>query len=239
VSAARHTEQKSADASEAGAPKTPAVTLEALESEDAALWTNPPEAIRSHNSNLAAPDADPKVPFADAGAAESERVVPLTRRRLRRQTASVAWPSLLDPSRTACGPEERAELLRSIDSLAKGNVREHVLLQALAEEAGELRLVALRALAQSPPAAGARVFADILVHGADEERSLAIDALIGIEHREELLSAFGDRVEAIAAKAVFAYVGSRRRVDYVDLLGERFERPRREAILNLLAGALE
>lgn len=200
--------------------------------------------------DLAARDFDPMTPAAnplaavasqrrEEGCASDERVVPLTRHRLRRQPASVDWPSLIDSSRTACGPEERAALLRSIDTLTQGDVRERVLLEALDEEAGELRLVALRSLAQSPSTAGARAFADILVHGADEERALAIDALLAIDQREALVPAFGDRVEAIAAKAVFAYVGSRRRTDYVDLLATRFEHPRREAILTLLAGALE
>jgi hypothetical protein len=216
------------------------------QSEKGAPSMNRPETLAVCEVDDAPAAAVPKdasatrvVSFANSDGGETDRVVPLTRRRLRRQSVSIEWPSLIDPSRTACGSEERAALLRSIDSLAQGDVRERVLLEALDEEAGELRLVALRSLAQSPPAAGARAFAEILVHGADEERALAIDALLAIEQREALVPAFGDRVDAIAAKAVFAYVGSRRRADYVDLLATRFERPRSEAILALLAGALD
>ena len=224
-----------------------------LGSESGTVRMKPPEdhGVREHATTEPATDSrredasdgagtpTSQASYSNSGGAECERVVPLTRHRLRRQTTSVAWPRLIDPSRAGCGPEERAALLRSIDTLTQDDVRDRVLLEALAEESGELRLAALRALAHSPPAAGAEAFAEILVHGTDEERALAIDALLAIEHREELVSAFGDRVEAIAAKAVFAYVGSRHRADYLDLLATRFERPRREAILMLLAGALE
>lgn len=218
-------------------------------SANGALRMNKPEPLTACEINDAPAEARPphKEPWGPGATAslansdrdESERVVPLTRRRLRRQIAPIEWPRIIDPSRTACGPEERAALLRSIDTLAQGDVRERALLEALDEEAGELRLVALRSLAQSPPAAGAPAFAEILVHGTDEERALAIDVLLAIEQREALVHAFGDRVDAIAAKAVFGYVGSRRRADYVNLLETRFERPRCEAILTLLAGALD
>jgi hypothetical protein len=170
---------------------------------------------------------------------DDERVVPLTRLRLRSQARSIAWPALIDPKNAAWGQGERAALLRSIDTLASGPVRERVLLDAIGEEDGALRLLALQSLARSRSEGAGDAFAEILVRGSDEERSLAIDALLAIDRREDILAAFGDRVEAIAAKAALAYVGTRRRDDYLEILDRRVDRPRRNAILTLLAATLE
>ncbi len=190
------------------------------------------------SDDAAAPAPHEKRP-AGAAPIENERVVPLTRRRLRRQVRAVVWPALLDSAKTACGAEERAFLLGSIDSLATGTVRERVLLEAIAQEEGEIRLAALRALARSPSPAAGDAFAEILVSGSDDERALAIEALSGLGRREDLAAAFADRVDAIAAKAVLAYVGTRRRADYVEIFETRLERSQRETILTLLAGALD
>ncbi len=170
---------------------------------------------------------------------ESERVVPLTRRRLRRQATAIDWPGLLDASKSACGPEEREHLLRSIDSLAAGAQRERILLDAVGQEDGVLRLLALRELARDPSPATGNAFAEILVSGVDDERSLAIDVLCALGRRAELAAAFADRVDAIAAKAVLAYVGTRRRSDFAEIFETRLERSQRDAILTLLAGALD
>ena len=165
--------------------------------------------------------------------------MPLTRRRLRRQVRAIVWPALLDSAKAACGAEERAYLLRSIDSLAADPLRERVLLDAVTQEEGDLRLLALRALSRQPTAAAASAFTGILSSGTDDERSLAIDVLGAMGRREDLVAAFGDRVDAIAARAILAYVGTRRRADYAEIFETRLERSQRESILTLLAGALD
>jgi hypothetical protein len=170
---------------------------------------------------------------------ESERVVPLTRLRLRPRATTVGWPALLDATRPNCGAEERLLLLRTIDGVSDTELRERALLRALEEEDGELRLIALRALARmSTPAAG-DALAEVLVRGADDERAVAVDGLRALGRRAELVAAFDDRVEAVAAKAALAYVGTRRRDDYCEVLDAHVEPPRRDAILALLAGSLE
>jgi hypothetical protein len=174
-----------------------------------------------------------------AGLGDRERVVPLTRLRLRPRATSIGWPALLDPARSNCGSEERLLLLRSIDAVVDRDLRERALLQALDEEDGELRVLALRALTRAPTPAAGDAFADALLRGSDDERAVAVDGLLALGRRAELLAAFEDRVEAVAAKAALAYVGTRRRDDFRDVLDAHVEPSRRDAILALLAGSLE
>lgn len=184
----------------------------------------------------------------DAGADATRRSIAPDRRRAGRaaDASSLALAGTIDrlagahrSQERGLGTGERAALLRSIDTLASGPVRERVLLDAIGEEDGALRLLALQSLARSRSEGAGDAFAEILVRGSDEERSLAIDALLAIDRREDILAAFGDRVEAIAAKAALAYVGTRRRDDYLEILDRRVDRPRRNAILTLLAATLE
>jgi hypothetical protein len=178
--------------------------------------------------------------FASATRVDStERVLPLTRLRLRPHGVIVTWPALLKNPREGAGPEERRVLLSALEAEPPDLERERILLRAFHEENGECRLVALRALTRAPSSAAGDAFAAALEGGTDEERAVAIEGLAALGRRDELTRAFTDRVEAIAAKSLLAYVPGRRRADFAAVLDRHVEPSRREAILTLLAGVLE
>jgi hypothetical protein len=114
----------------------------------AELHPDVPVPVRESEATLAEVQ---HVPPARSVPIDDERVVPLTRLRLRSQARSIAWPTLIDPKNAAWGQGERAALLRSIDSLASSQVRERALLDAIGEEDGALRLLALQSLARGDP----------------------------------------------------------------------------------------
>lgn len=168
-----------------------------------------------------------------------DRVVPLTRLPLRPQIEDVTWPARLNPPRVPCSYDQRHAVLASLgrerpDSLAG------VLEFALSQEDRVGRILALRALARTLPTSRTRVaFLDTLRIGTDEERAIALDALAMHGEREDLVIALGDRVDAIAAQAALAYVGSDRRDDYRNELARHVDSSRIESILLLLAGIVE
>ncbi len=165
-----------------------------------------------------------------------ERFVPITRLPLRPQSAAIEWPQHL-ANGTSLGVDDRFALLRE---LVGGSPTPHVrtvLEQAYHEEGAEGRVLALRALVRGRYPAR-ETFVDALHAGTDEERSLAVDALLGLGLDEDVIPAFSDRVEAIAAKAALGYVGTHAREDYRAVLERYVDGARCEAVLALLAGVL-
>ncbi|MBC5800196.1 MAG: hypothetical protein GIX03_07930 [Candidatus Eremiobacteraeota bacterium] len=193
-------------------------------------------------------EAAPRPPVAEraervivrAQPAPVERIVPLTRLPLRHVADDVTW----------CSPfgiesrDERHALLASLRhdenhaSLEKSHILD-VLARAYREEDAEGRVLALRALARRLSNDAVPTFVNALAVGSDEERVLAIDALAAAHERDALIPAFSDRVEAVAARAAFAYVGSNVRAEYVAALEHHVDAARLSAILALLAGFIE
>jgi hypothetical protein len=165
-----------------------------------------------------------------------ERVAPLTRLPLRVQARHITWPELVDPALANDGRAARHALLARM-AAESGGSRDAVLAAAYREEDAAGRLLALRALLTGGCGAGTTaIFEEALGVGTDEERALAVDALASCGAREPLERAFGDRVEAIAAKAALAYVGTSDADDYRRALAPHVDAARIEAILALLAG---
>jgi hypothetical protein len=165
-----------------------------------------------------------------------ERVAPLTRLPLRVQARDITWPQLVDPALAHAGRAARHALLARM-AADSGDSKEAVLAVAYREEDAAGRLLALRALLTGGYGAGATaIFEEALRVGTDEERAFAVDALAACGAREPLVQAFGDRVEAIAAKAALAYVETSDADDYRRALAPHVEAARIAAILALLAG---
>jgi len=169
-----------------------------------------------------------------------ERIVPLTRLPLRPMADEVTWCcSFAIESR-----DERHALLACLrheesGAQLKAGRAVDVLTQAYREEDAEGRVLVLHALARRFPRDAVDTFIDALKVGTDEERAVAVDALAAAHRPDALVAAFSDRVDAIAARAAFAYVGSNVRADYVAALGPNVDAPRLAAILALLAGFIE
>jgi len=167
------------------------------------------------------------------------RVVPLTRLPLRPQIGNVTWPEQLQPVRSGYTTAQRRELLTSFVR-DPGSTTLDVLESAYAQEDRDGRLLALRALARGERHPRTRaIFIEALRRGTDEERALALDALVMHGERDDLVVALGDRVDAIAARAALAYVGCYERAAYRIALTPHVEPSRIEAILILLAGIVE
>jgi len=167
-----------------------------------------------------------------------ERAVPLTRTPLRHMACAITWPSLIDLPAESTSRSERHALLKRLDH-ESCPILEAVLLAAYAEEDADGRALALRSLLRQHCAGARDVFVDALRVGSDDERSFAVDALVAIGDRDALPPALCDRVEAIAARAAFGYVGSYSRADYAAALDPFVDRARVEAILTLLAGVVQ
>ncbi|MGH7728523.1 MAG: HEAT repeat domain-containing protein [Vulcanimicrobiaceae bacterium] len=201
-----------------------------------------PDAVPAQSERCCGEAVEPELPtpaiVLDLAPAASGRVVPLTRLPLRPRAASISWPRLVDADAPSLAGAERRALL---ERLAQDG--ESAPLDALAaayrEEDRGGRMLALRALARTAGAASAPIFADALRVGNDEERAFAVDALGALGERESLVAALTDRVEAIAARAALAYVGTWARADYLRELGPHLEPNRIEAVLALLAGIVE
>ncbi len=176
-----------------------------------------------------------------------EPVVPLTRLPLRPQSETITWPTRLydalnfanDAAIAATDhAARRALLLRlahsaTVDAAATLHV-------AYREEDGQGRALALRALMRLEADEHAcAIYADALRSGTDDERSLAIDALARAGEREALVEALDDRIDAIAAKAALAYVGSNDQRVFRAVLAPLVGQARLAAILSLLAGFVE
>jgi len=167
-----------------------------------------------------------------------ERAVPLTRTPLRHMACAITWPNLIELSAGSASRSERHALLKRLDH-ESCPLLEAVLLTAYAEEDADGRVLALRSLLRHRCAGAREVFVDALCVGSDDERSFAVDALVAIGDRDALPPALSDRVEAIAARAAFAYVGSYSRADYAAALEPFIDRARIEAIMALLAGVVQ
>jgi len=167
-----------------------------------------------------------------------ERVVPLTRTPLRPHSASITWPRLTNAAPDLESPAERHAFLRDAPRAVDASLAA-ALQTAYREEEGEGRLLALRALRRGNVAAARDTFVDALAVGTDDERSVAVDALLALGEREAVTSAFSDRIDAIAAQAALGYVATNLRKDYFAALDPFVDRTRIEAILSLLAGVVE
>jgi hypothetical protein len=108
--------------------------------------------------------------------------------------------------------------------------------ESLPREAG--RCAALRALRRIDATHSVDVFVQVLRTGSDSERSLAVDGLAAAGSRDALVPALNDPLDAIAAKAALAYVGSNSREDYRAALAPFVPVERIEALLALLGGYL-
>ena len=167
---------------------------------------------------------------------ESQRVVPVTRRRLRQRGGSVGWPALVEPVQSDLSAAERCRILDDVIADEHAPGRAIVLVRAVREEEGALRLAALKALVTLRCADGLETFREVLSSGSDAERSLAIDGLAALGATEDLALALSDRLEPLAAKAALHMCPSRKRQELDALLQTNCDALRRDAILGLLAG---
>jgi hypothetical protein len=169
----------------------------------------------------------------------NERIVPVTRRRLRPRSGAPTWPALLPNPIEAASDEARAAAVRELIAATPTERTGHILACIAREEDGELRLLAFRSLIARRHDEGRAVFCEALRSGSDSERSLAIDGLARLGALDDLAEAFSDRVEPLAAKAVLLFAGGHDRRRVVEVLDERVDPARRDAILRLLAGVME
>jgi hypothetical protein len=163
---------------------------------------------------------------------------PLTRLRLRPDAGAIAWPMHLPMPHLGATEAERRIILTDLEKTAEA-VHERALTSAYREEDASGRMLALRALSRISTEGARAILADALTFGSDDERALAVDLLSTSEHRESLVSALHDRVDAIAARAALAYVRSNRRSEYEKLRSSGLDERRLETILALLGGILE
>jgi hypothetical protein len=167
-----------------------------------------------------------------------ERIVPLTRMPLRPQALEITWPLLAPEGTVLESRSERHAFLARLTTA--GNPEDEALLVcAYREEDAGGRLIALRAICAARLDVAHDLCVDALHVGSDEERSLAIDALLASGRRDAVTPAFSDRLDALAAQAALGFVGSQQRADYVAALSPHVDRTRLEAILGLLAGIVE
>ena len=167
-----------------------------------------------------------------------ERIVPLTRLPLRSRTSAITWFVTPPDADAQSASRQRLELLERYGRGAASADAE-TLLRAHREEETEGRIHALRALAKYHATSGIAAFDDALRTGTDDERAIAIDGLVAAGARERVRALLHDRVDAIAAKAAIAYVGSNRRVDFTAALRPLLDDGRVATLLALLAGYIE
>ncbi len=163
-----------------------------------------------------------------------DRIIPITRRRLR-QEVPITWPATLGRDANVLGTAERLELLKIFTDLPSEASGE-TLARAYLEEDLEGRVFALRALVSGGQAEGPSIFREALRRGTEIERTLAIEGLQRHRRYEELLPALHDRVEAIAAKAALAFARTQSRREFAERLERHVSGPRLEALLELLVG---
>jgi hypothetical protein len=164
------------------------------------------------------------------------RIAPLTRHPLRVRRRDIAWTSQLDPPLENNLPARTGFLERA--ARIRMPALEPILVAAYHEENAANRLLVLRALLGARSNAAVEAFRDALSSGTDDERALAVDAIVASGHRELLTAALTDRVDAIAARAALAYVDSAARQDYKVALASYLDEHRIESILALLAGVV-
>ena len=196
-----------------------------------------PDGIRTIDEPFRESDASSNVSvrFPSLG----DRIVPITRLPLRPQTLDVTWPHELDPPRLASSRDDRYALLKTLarnpdDAIAR------ILESAFRQEDAQGRLLALRALSRTTATQRSRTtFLEALKMGTDDERAMAVDALVTHGACGDLAAACNDRVDAIAAQAALAFVASDRRADYRVALSPFVDPARIDTILILLAGVVE
>ena len=169
-----------------------------------------------------------------------ERMAPLTRLPLRSQAAEISWPAACD-ARLAGTSQSRADRHYLLEALIReiGSVASSVIESAYLQEDANGRALALRIFTRHFAADGRNSFVNALHSGSDEERSIAIDGLATLRARDALTAGFNDRLDALAAKAALAYVGTLVRDDYRVQLAPYVDEARIESILKLLAGIVE
>ena len=168
-----------------------------------------------------------------------ERVVPLTRLPLRYTSGAISWPASASAPMTFPDDTARYAFLRSAARL-RCVENDSLLARAFREETPIGRTLALVALSRTTGSREAiETFVTALATGTDEERAIAVDALADAGAREDLARALSDRVEAIAARAALAYVGSTAREAYRTALAPIVDDARIESILSILAGVVE
>jgi hypothetical protein len=165
----------------------------------------------------------------------AERSVPLTRLPLRTAARGVDWPSRIGSEPVAHGIASRRRLLAE---LAAAGAPETVFIAAYREEDAAGRVLALRGLQQCRSDDARSICEEALRDGTDDERALALEALAAAGARDSLAAALADPVDAIAARAALAFVGTRERADYRLALGPYVDPARIDVLLTLLAGYL-
>ncbi len=191
--------------------------------------------------NAATEDDVPRHIHLDRSFTQTERIAPLTRRRLRRHT-SITWLALVDPDRPLLDAGERLGILRSLAASVSNGAKSQAgeaLARAYLEEEGDARILALHALISGRFPEGPSIFREALRTGSDIERSLAVDGLAAQGRIDDVLPALEDRIEAIAAKAALAYVGSSSRSVMRETLKAHLSEARIETLISLLAGLRE
>jgi hypothetical protein len=166
-----------------------------------------------------------------------ERAVPLTRMPLRPQGDAITWSRSI-PGCALDSRSERHAYLR--DALEEpSETLDAMLVAAYREEDPTGRILALRALHRGAFPSAHAALIDALNVGSDEERVFAVDALLEAGAGNDVTPAFSDRLEAIAARAALGYVGHATRSAYAEVLNPFVDQSRIDAILALLAGAIE
>jgi signal transduction histidine kinase len=169
----------------------------------------------------------------------NDRIVPVTRKRLRARPSVPTWTEMLANSIDSASLEERAAAVRALIAAGPRPEDGALLARIAREEEGDLRLLAFRSLIAQRYPEGRDIFSEAVRSGSDAERSLAIDGLARLGAFEALTEAFSDRVEPLAAKAALLYSAAHDRRTLLEALDERIEPTRRDAILKLLVGVLE
>jgi hypothetical protein len=158
---------------------------------------------------------------------------------LRRQTSGITWPASASPPLAFATDAERYAFLRAAATDCD-RADDALLARAFREETAEGRALALVALRRADASREAiDAFTDALCTGSDDERALAVDALSEAGAREQVARGITDRIDAIAAQAALAYVGTSARDDYRAALSPLIDESRIETILALLAGVVE
>ena len=153
-------------------------------------------------------------------------------------STAIAWPVDFGESEADSIPHDRHAKLLEL-AHAPDDANASALHAGLRHANAAERLSILRILERTSGAATQVIFHDLLRTGSDTERALAVDVLARCGERSALVEAFADRVDAVAARAAFAYVGTNVRSDYESILTTYVDRHRLERILDLLGGVLE
>ncbi|MBC5809470.1 MAG: hypothetical protein GIW95_01215 [Candidatus Eremiobacteraeota bacterium] len=160
---------------------------------------------------------------------------PLTRRRLRSSDNAITWPQSFDADSPVLDERARCALL---ERLLSADENPDILALAYRQENVAARTLITRGLSAQPPAAQRKVFQTMYAVGNDAERATAIDAFIKLGASDDLIAAFQDRRESLAARAAYAFGKTHCRAEFHARLASLCEPARLEAIVTLLSGVL-